>query len=130
MVIDSSALIAILLVEPEAEIFSRAIDEADEAVISSGNLLECSIVMRNKNVDIGEDMLDAFMRESGITIEPFTEEQTKIARRAYSRYGKGHHSAKLNFGDCIAYALAKDTGEPLLYKGTDFDKTDIDVVTF
>ena len=128
MVIDSSALIAILLREPEAGAFLTAIALSDEVFLSAPTLLEASMVMRGRNGEGGEALLDKLIRRLKIKVVPFTEDQAELAREAFALYGRGNHPAKLNFGDCISYAVAKDMGEPLLYKGEDFDKTDCEKV--
>ena len=125
MILDTSALAAIFFGEPEAALYTRLIHEADRCVISAGNFLELSIVIEGQ---IGPDaarQCEIFFRRAGIVIEPFTVEQAYLARQAFLDFGKGRHPAGLNFGDCFSYALAKITGEPLLFKGEDFNKTDI-----
>jgi ribonuclease VapC len=114
-----------LLGEPEADRFTEIIHDADRCLISAANFLELSIVVESQ---IGPGALrqcDMFFRRAGIIIEPFTVEQAHLARQAFHDFGKGRHPAALNFGDCFAYALAKITGERLLFKGEDFAKTDI-----
>lgn len=125
MVIDSSVLVAILFDEPEAEGFVEAIAEADRRLMSAASLLEAAIVVDNQISPAAGRQLDAFVEDAQIEIEPVTERQFRIARQAYLDFGRGNHPAKLNFGDCFAYALAKATGEPLLFKGDDFARTDI-----
>lgn len=125
MVVDSSVLVAILFDEPEAKGFVQAIAEADRRLMSAASLLEAAIVVDNQICPAAGRQLDAFVEDAQIEIEPVTERQVKIARQAYLDFGKGNHPAKLNFGDCFAYALAKATGEPLLFKGDDFAQTDI-----
>jgi ribonuclease VapC len=125
MILDASALVAILAKEPDSEIYVEAISRAPSCRISAGNFLELSIVLEGQ---FGADALrqcDALFRRIGIVIEPFTVEQAHIARQAFHDFGKGRHPAGLNLGDCFAYALAKVTGEPLLFKGEDFCKTDV-----
>jgi ribonuclease VapC len=125
MILDTSALAAILFGEPEATLFTQLIHAADRCLISAANFLELSIVIEGQ---IGPDagrQCDIFIRRAGIVIEPFTVEQAHLARQAFLDFGKGRHAAGLNFGDCFSYALAKITGEPLLFKGDDFNKTDI-----
>ena len=125
MILDTSALAAILFGEPEAALFTQLIHAADRCLISAGNFLELSIVLE---VQIGPNagrQCDVFFSRAGIIIEPFTVEQAHLARQAFLDFGKGRHAAGLNFGDCFSYALAKITGEPLLFKGQDFKKTDI-----
>lgn len=125
MVVDTSALVAILLLEPEAEQFTRTIANARPRLISAANLLEAGIVIEGRlGREAGGD-LDEFVVDIDLEIEPVTIDQVRVARQAYRTYGRGNHSAALNFGDCFAYALAKTTGLPLLFKGNDFAKTDI-----
>ncbi len=124
--IDSSALIAILTLEPDGRLLLRALSYTRGRIISAMTLLETSIVMlrRSNGGDFWEP-LDSLVSEAQIEIVPFDAEQARLAREAYLTYGKGRHPAALNFGDCAAYALAKSKGVPLLYKGADFAKTDI-----
>lgn len=129
MVIDTSAILAILNKEPEAEQFAEAIEKDSTRLISSGTALEVSIVVRKKKGEAGIIELDLFFLEANLQIVDFNEQQIEVAREAYERYGKGMgNSAKLNFGDCFAYALAKTKGEALLFKGNDFSETDIKAV--
>ena len=126
MIIDSSAVLAILFSEPDAEAYAQAIEQARERKISAANWLETAIRIESGSGAIGSNAFDDFFREASITIEAVTPEQAESARRAYRAYGKGSwHPAQLNFGDCFAYALAKVTGEPLLFKGDDFAETDV-----
>jgi ribonuclease VapC len=121
MIVDTSALIAILRDEPEARAFAIAIADADRRRLSAANYLEAAIVIDGSRDPIASRRFDDLLREGGISIEPVTEEQAKIAREAYRDFGRGSgHAARLNFGDCFAYALAKTTAEPLLFKGDDF----------
>ena len=126
MILDSSALVAILRDEPEAATLAMAIEASTERRISAVNYVEAAVV-----IDCGRDpaasrRFDDLLREAKIVVEPVTVEQARIAREAYRDYGKGSgHPARLNFGDCFAYALAKDAGEPLLFKGDDFRHTDV-----
>jgi ribonuclease VapC len=125
MILDTSALAAIFFGEPEAALYTKLIHAADRCLISAGNFLELAMVIE---AQIGPDagrQCDIFFRRAGIVIEPFTVEQAHLARQAFLDFGKGRHKAGLNFGDCFAYALAKFTGEPLLFKGQDFKKTDL-----
>ena len=128
MIVDTSALLAILFDEPDAESYARALAGADTTRLSAGNFVETAIVVEAQTHASGRGQFDTLIRRAGIVIEPFTEEQTQIARQAYTDFGKGRHPAGLNFGDCFAYALAKTTAEPLLFKGEDFSKTDITAV--
>jgi len=125
VILDTSALVAILFGEPEAALFTQLIHAADRCLKSAANFLELSIVIEGQ---IGPDagrQCDIFFRRAGIIIEPVTVEQAHVARQAFLDFGKGRHAAGLNFGDCFSYALAKITSEPLLFKGEDFNKTDI-----
>lgn len=128
MIVDSSAILAILYSEPDAASFAEAIADADSCRISAVTYVEAAIVIEAQSEGPGGRHFDAFIRRSGITIEAVTEEQAMIARQTYADYGKGRHPAGLNFGDCFSYALARMSGEPLLFKGNDFSKTDIKAV--
>ncbi|HEX5078960.1 MAG TPA: type II toxin-antitoxin system VapC family toxin [Geminicoccaceae bacterium] len=130
MVVDTSALLAVLFDEPEAEVFARAIARAEVSRISAANLLEAGIVADCESDARTGRQLDALVADLRLRIEPVTAEQVGIARQAYLDFGRGNHPAKLNFGDCFAYALAKARGEPLLFKGDDFGQTDIEVHHF
>jgi len=130
VIIDSSAMIAILFEEPEGHIFDRRILSSEKSRMSAASLLETSMIMQSRVGFEGIRDLDLQIARLGIEIEPFTESQARLAREAFKRYGKGRHPAKLKFGDCIAYALAKETGEELLFKGNDFSQTDIAVAAY
>jgi ribonuclease VapC len=125
MVIDASALVAIALDEAERLPFSLAIAADPVRLVSTGTLLESAMVLISRKGDVAADALQTFVRRMDISAEPFTEDQLALATAAFRRFGKGRHAAGLNFGDCMTYALAKATGERLLYKGDDFSKTDI-----
>jgi ribonuclease VapC len=126
VIVDSSAVLAILFAEEDAPDFARALESADARRMSAANWLETAIRVDMGGNPIASNALDDFMRQAGVIIETVTVEQARIARNAYRAYGKGTgHPAGLNFGDCFAYALAKTTGEPLLFKGDDFSRTDI-----
>jgi ribonuclease VapC len=126
MIVDSSALIAILRAEADAAAYTEAIERAEACRISAATLLETAIVVDGSRDPILSRRLDDLLIEAAIGIEPFTEAQAHIARQAYRDYGRGSgHPARLNFGDCFAYALARTTGEALLFKGEDFRHTDI-----
>jgi ribonuclease VapC len=128
MVIDSSALISILLGESDRESFKRAINGAAVRSISAVTKLEANLVAVGRLGPATAYELDTLIHELAITIVPFDDDQADIARDAFIRYGKGRHRAALNFGDCAAYALAIAEAEPLLFKGTDFGVTDVQVV--
>lgn len=125
MILDSSVPLAIIFGETGHEQFTKSIGAATTLRFSAASLLEASIVAERRNGDTGILWLDSLLRRSQVKIEPVTEEQALIARQAFSTYGKGRHPASLNFGDCFSYALAKSLGEPLLFKGDDFRKTDV-----
>ena len=125
MILDTSAALAILFAEPDAETYARAITESNSCRMSAATFVELAIVVEAQTNNSGARQLDVFFRRAGIVIDPVTEEQAHMARQAYIDFGKGRHPAGLNFGDCFSYALAKITGEPLLFKGEDFKKTDI-----
>ena len=126
IVVDTSALLAILLGEPERAQCQAALEAADEAVLSAGTLIEARIVARGKGGDPMVALLDALIEQAGIAIMPVNEEQAKIAHAGFIQYGKGNgHPAQLNFGDLFAYALAKSNNAPLLFKGDDFAATDV-----
>jgi ribonuclease VapC len=126
VILDSSAVVAILRAEPDAVAMAGAIDHAEACGISAVNYVEAAIVIDSSRDPIASRRFDDFFRESGIAIEAVTLRQAQIAREAYRDFGKGRHHAGLNFGDCFAYALAKEKGEPLLFKGNDFRHTDIE----
>jgi ribonuclease VapC len=126
IIIDSSALIAILRREPEADGFLRTIVEANGCLLSTVSLLETSMVLAGRSGDATYwTELDALILRAEVAIAPQDAAQSDIARRAFLRYGKGRHPAALNLGDCASYALAKQQDLPLLYKGEDFAKTDV-----
>jgi len=125
MIIDTSAIIAILFDEDDAMSYAKAITEADSCRMSAATFVETAIVVEAQTRNNGGRQLDAFIRRAGIVIEPVTEEQAHIARQAFIDFGKGRHAAGLNYGDCFSYALSKASREPLLFKGKDFAKTDL-----
>ncbi|MCK5784019.1 MAG: type II toxin-antitoxin system VapC family toxin [Desulfobacterales bacterium] len=125
MVIDTSALIAILIGETDSELIATAIANDSKRIISAISALETGIVIESKKGEPGGRELDLILHRSHIEIVAFDPEQFELARSAWRIYGKGRHPAGLNFGDCCSYALAKYSGEPLLFKGNDFSKTDI-----
>ena len=125
MVIDSSALLAIVFEEPDASIYLSAILNSDNCLVSAVSLVETSMVSLRLRSPDPIALLDDLINRSEIIGAPVDHEQALLAREAFRRFGKGRHKAGLNFGDCFSYALAKQTGEPLLYKGHDFSQTDI-----
>ncbi len=129
MIVDTSALVAIVRNEADKPIFLECLTRAaaaGEAIrISAGTLIELFIVIDRYKDEPASRLLDTLLAELNLEISPVEPELTTIARAANRRFGKGNHPAKLNFGDCFAYALAKQTGEPLLFKGDDFARTDI-----
>ncbi len=126
MIIDASALIAILRDEADAATYARAIEAATARRISAVNFVEAAIVIDGSRDPVASRRFDELVAAARLSIEPVSREQAQIAREAYRDFGKGSgHPARLNFGDCFAYALAKVTNEPLLYKGDDFNKTDL-----
>lgn len=126
MIVDTSALLAILRDEPEAPACAMAIERAAVRRMSAANFLEAAIVIDLSRSPIASRRFDDLLNAAGMTIEPVTEEQARLGRAAYRDFGKGSgHPAQLNFGDCFAYALARATGEPLLFKGRDFTHTDV-----
>ena len=125
MVVDSSALLAIMFLEPEAQRFIALIQASQAPLLSAANFLEASILIESRRGIANRDLFDAFVAESGMRLQPVTHGQVLLARDAYRRFGKGNHPAGLNFGDCFAYALAKERDVPLLFKGDDFALTDV-----
>jgi ribonuclease VapC len=125
MVVDSSALLAILQDEPERRRFNEAIEAAAERLLSVATFVEVSIVIDARYGPPGLHHVDLFLDRADIELVDVDAEQARIARDAYSRFGKGRHPAGLNFGDCFSYALAHTRGLPLLFKGEDFARTDL-----
>jgi ribonuclease VapC len=125
MILDTSALVAVFYGEPEARDFVERIHAADVRRISVANHVELSMVVESQLGAGGTRQAEAFLRRADIVVEPVTLEQGDLARQAFLDFGKGRHKAGLNFGDCFAYALARATGEALLFKGNDFALTDI-----
>ena len=126
MIIDTSALVAILKREPEGDTFAQALDSADCSRISASTYVELSVVVDRWNDPATSRRIDELIEKFRIVIEPVTAEQAKIARQAYRDFGKGSgHPAGLNFGDCFSYAVARDKREPMLWKGDDFGQTDL-----
>ena len=125
MIIDTSAVVAILLAESDATRFERVIARAWPRRMSAVALLETTMVVEARSGPSAGRDIDLFLQEAEIELAPVTLEHVEAARRAWRRFGKGNHPAALNFGDCFAYALAEMTGEPLLFKGEDFTRTDV-----
>ena len=126
MIVDTSAIMAILRAESDAGGFAKAIERARNRRLSAANYVEAAVIIDGSRDAIASRRFDEFLWEASLVIEPVTEEQALIAREAYRDFGKGSgHPARLNFGDCFAYALAKATREPLLFKGDDFKHTDL-----
>lgn len=126
MIIDTSAIIAILRDEPDAFVFAEAIAKARVRRISAATYVESAAVIDSAGDPVAVRRFDDLLHEGGVIVEPVTEEQARIARHAYRDFGKSSgHPAKLNFGDCFSYALAKAAREPLLFKGDDFRHTDV-----
>lgn len=129
IVLDTSALIAILTDEPERRAFNEAIERAPERLMSAATVLETKMVLFARYGGAGVNALDAFLRQADIRIEPVTAAQAEIAFEAFRRFGRGTgHAAHLNYGDCFSYALARENAASLLFKGDDFGKTDIEKV--
>ncbi|MFN3350877.1 type II toxin-antitoxin system VapC family toxin [Pseudorhodoplanes sp.] len=128
MVIDTSALIALLRLEPEADAFAQAIAADPRRLVSAVTKLEARMVALARFGPAAAADLDALIALIAPAVVPFDDHQADIARDAFAKYGKGRHAAALNFGDCAAYALAVSEAEPLLFKGTDFGATDVEAV--
>jgi ribonuclease VapC len=126
MVLDTSAVLAILLDESERRQFNEAIESAETRSLSTASFVECSIVLESRFGADGVRDLDLFIAKAQVILVPVDEDQAHIARRAFQQYGKGRHPAALNFGDCFSYALARALDQPLLFKGNDFGQTDVD----
>ena len=125
MVVDTSALLAVFFREPGSEHLESRLVEEPQPLISAGTLLECAIVAEARRGTVGGRQLDQLIHALGVTTVPVDPEQVAAARAGYRKYGKGRHQAGLNFGDCFAYGLAVTLDAPLLFKGTDFAKTDV-----
>lgn len=125
MIVDTSALLAILYAEEDAEKYARMIASTERVLISAGSYLEAGVVIDRQRGAAAGRQFDALVARANITVEPVTRQQADIARQAYLDFGKGSHPAGLNFGDCFSYALAKHLREPLLFKGDDFAQTDV-----
>lgn len=130
MVVDTSALIAVLNGEPASARLEAAMLAASRVVISAATFVEASIVAASKAPPDGMEDLDLLLSELRVEIVSVTREHAELARAAYAQFGKGRHPAALNLGDCFSYALARALGEPLLFVGSDFGKTDIDVAPY
>ncbi|MBD2293566.1 type II toxin-antitoxin system VapC family toxin [Anabaena sphaerica FACHB-251] len=130
MVIDTSAIMAIIYGETEELIFMELISDTEECLLSSPSYVEASIVLGTKHGQQGIENLNLLIAALSITIVPFTVEQAQLASEAFLKFGKGRHPAKLNMGDCFSYALAKSTNQPLLFKGNDFIYTDVAQVSY
>ncbi|MES2210190.1 MAG: type II toxin-antitoxin system VapC family toxin [Chloroflexota bacterium] len=129
MIVDPSVLVAIIRNEPEAAAFASLIARAKVARLSAASYVELGVVVDGPRDAVQSSSVDALIASARLQIEPFTPAQARIARSAYERFGRGSgHPARLNMGDCFSYALARDLGEPLLFKGSDFTLTDIEVV--
>lgn len=125
MILDSSAIVAVLCREAGYKGLLEQMNSAPIVAIGAPTLFETAMVLTIKLKRDGLALVNDFLRESSAVVIPFTEQHSSMAFRAYLRYGKGRHSAALNFGDCLTYAAAKVSGELLLYVGNDFDKTDV-----
>ncbi len=130
MVIDTSALLALLGLEPEAARLAAAIEADATRLVSAATLVEAGIVVESRYGPAGGRELDLLIAKATLHIEPVTAEHAELARDAWRRFGKGRHPASLNYGDCFSYALARATGEPLLFKGDDFTQTDSAAVSY
>jgi ribonuclease VapC len=125
MVLDTSALLALLLEEPEAEAFRAAVEADETRLVSAATLLETAIVIETRKGEPAGRELDLLMHKAKIVVVAADADHVAEARRAYRRFGRGRHPAGLNFGDVFSYALSRVSGEPLLFKGDDFEKTDV-----
>jgi ribonuclease VapC len=130
MVVDTSALIAVLNGEPTSARIESAILAAPRIAISAANFVEASVVADSTAPPDGMAELDELIRAFRVDVVPVTREHAQLARAAYHRFGKGRHPAALNFGDCFSYALARALGEPLLFVGNDFGRTDVEVAAY
>ena len=128
MVIDTSALVAILTGEAERRTFIESMEAAESRLVSAATFVETSLVIESRYGLEGLRDLDLFLTTGGVEVTAVDVDQAHAARRAFSRFGKGRHRAGLNYGDCFSYALSITTGEPLLFKGDDFGHTDVPVV--
>lgn len=130
MIVDPSVIVAMLLGEPEAPIYADLLKDARVIRLSAASYVELAAVVDGRGDATASGALEPLLRRMHVVIEPFTERQAGLAREAYQRFGRGSgHAARLNMGDCFSYALARDLGEGLLFKGRDFALTDIEIVT-
>jgi ribonuclease VapC len=127
MVVDTSALLAVLLREPTEARLLETLETGWPLRLSAASLVEAAIVVQSRLGDAGEARLDRLLQRLGVEIIPVTREHAEIARAGFRRFGKGRHPAGLNYGDCFSYALARALGEPLLFVGKDFAQTDVEV---
>jgi ribonuclease VapC len=127
MVLDTSAILAILQDKPERRKFNEAIEAAETRSLSTASFVECSMILESRYGADGVRDLDLFIAKAQVSLVPVDEEQADLARRAFRKYGKGRHPAGLNFGDCFSYALSHALNEPLLFKGNDFNQTDVQI---
>jgi len=125
MVLDTSAILAILQDEPERRHFNEAVEAAETLSLSTASFVECSMILESRYGAEGVRDLDLFIAKAQVSLVPVDEEHADLARRAFRKYGKGRHPASLNFGDCFSYALARALDEPLLFKGNDFPQTGV-----
>jgi ribonuclease VapC len=130
VVIDTSALVALLAMEPEAARLAQAIEADPVRLLSAAALVETSIVLESRQGEAAMRELDLLVARAGVQVEPVTVEHAELARQAWRRFGKGRHSAGLNYGDCFSYALSRATGEALLFQGNDFQQTDVVTVSY
>jgi ribonuclease VapC len=130
LVIDTSALVALLGMEPEAPRLAQAMEADPLRLVSAATLVEASIVLESRQGEAAVRELDLLLARAGMQIEPVTAEQADLARQAWRRFGRGRHPAALNYGDCFSYALSRATGEALLFKGNDFPQTDVAAATY
>jgi ribonuclease VapC len=130
VVIDPSAILAIIFAEPEEEVFLNLISQSPICYLSSPGYVEISVVLGTRYGNKAVENLDSLLQELSISVTPFSPEQARLATQAFLQFGKGRHPAKLNMGDCFSYALSKSLGQPLLFKGNDFSQTDVDKVIY
>jgi ribonuclease VapC len=130
MVLDSSAVVAILFDEPQRSAFTRAIEREPRRLISAANLLESALIVEARRGEAAGRELDLLLHRASVEVVPVDADQVETARVAWRRYGKGRHPAGLNFGDCFAYSLSAASGMPLLFKGEDFSRTDVQAARY